>query len=572
MRRILFFIFFICCISYSQGDLSNLSYTIPDDIPQDYFDVPLKIPVQLSGTFGELRSNHFHAGLDIRTQQREGIPIYAAADGFVNRIRVAHFGYGKALYIQHPNGYSTVYAHLQKYGGAIEEYVKKTQYEQESYEIQVYPKAEQLPVKKGDLIGYTGNSGSSGGPHLHFEIRDNSSRPMNPKLFGIHVEDTRKPLINSVFVYPQGNDSHANQNQNPQQLRLIPQTDGNYIAEKITAFGTLGFGISTVDQQNAANNRNGVFRIQTHHNGERSIDIVFDRISFDETRYINRYTDYGYFKQRKSRIQKLFIERNNPLSILKSSKSNGFISVPDSLSSSYTIFVSDFNGNNVRITIPIEGAKLPIKTEKVAEEHNHFVVARQGATIVEGKFSIYIPPNSLYEDAFLQISSDGNILNFHQDNIPLHTNVTISVDVSNYEASDMDKVFIGKLNFRGEPYYSSTERSGNVLSTKVREFGTYGLGIDTIPPVISAANFSDKQWISNHQKLQIKIDDEQSGIKNYRATLNGKWILMEYEYKTKMLTYDFSDHINSETENNLKLIVTDNVGNSSKFEATFHRK
>lgn len=572
MSRILFFIFFICCLSHSQGDLSNFSYSIPEDIPQDYFEVPLRIPIQLSGTFGELRTNHFHAGLDIRTQQKQGIPIYAAADGFVNRIRVAHFGYGKALYIQHPNGYSTVYAHLQKYSGAIEEFVKKTQYEKESYEIQVYPKADQLPVKKGDLIGYTGNSGSSGGPHLHFEIRDNSARPMNPKLFGINVEDTRKPLINSVFVYPQGEDSHVNQNQNPQQLRLIPQTDGNYIAEKISAFGTLGFGISTVDQQNAANNRNGVFRIQTQHNGEKSIDIVFDRISFDETRYINRYSDYAYFKKHKSRIQKLFIERNNPLSILKSSKSNGFISVTDSLSSSYTIFVSDFNGNNVRITIPIEGAQLPIKTKKVTDEHNHIVAAREGATIVEGKFSIYIPPNSLYEDTFLQISSEGDILNFHQDNIPLHTNVTISVDVSNYEASDMDKVFIGKLNFRGEPYYSSTSRTGNVLSTKVREFGTYGLAIDTIPPVITAANFSDKQWISNHQTLQIKIDDLQSGIKNYRATINGKWILMEYEYKTKMLTYDFNDHKNSESENNLKLIVTDNVGNSSKFEATFYRK
>jgi len=572
MGRILFFIFFIYSISHSQENLSYLTYSIPGDIPQNFFESPLKIPLQLSGTFGELRSNHFHAGLDIRTQQKQGIPVYAAADGFVNRIKVAHFGYGKALYIQHPNGYSTVYAHLQKYAGEIEDFVKNTHYENESYEIEVFPKANQLIVKKGDLIGYTGNTGSSGGPHLHFEIRDNSSRPMNPKLFGINVDDTRDPLINSVFVYPQGNDSHVNQNQNPQQIRLVPQTDGNYIAEKITAFGTLGFGISTVDQQNAANNRNGVFRIQTHHNGEKSIDIVFDRISFDETRYINRYTDYGYFKEKKSRIQKLFIERNNPLSILKSSKNNGFISVSDSLNSTYTIFVSDFNGNNVRISIPIEGLKLPIKKEKSIEEHNHFVVAREGALIEKGKFSVYIPPNSLYEDAFLQITSDGDILNFHQDNIPLHTNVTISVDVSNYEASDMDKVFIGKLNYRGEPYYSSTSRVGNVLSTKVREFGTYGLAIDTIPPVITAANFSDKQWISNHKTLQIKIEDKQSGIKNYRATINGKWILMEYEYKNNLLTYDFSDHINSETENNLKLIVTDNVGNSSKFEATFHRK
>lgn len=572
MSRTLFYVFFVCCISNAQGDLANLKYSIPENIPQDYFETPLKIPIQLSGTFGELRTNHFHAGLDIRTQQRQGLPIYAAADGYVNRIKVAHFGYGKALYVQHPNGYSTVYAHLQKYAGALEDFVKKTQYDKESYEIEVFPKADQLPVKKGELIGYTGNSGSSGGPHLHFEIRDRASRPMNPKLFGINVNDTRNPLINSVFVFPQGDDSHVNQDQNPQQLRLIPQKDGSYIAEKISAFGTLGFGISTVDQQNAANNRNGVFRIQTHHNGEKSIDIIFDRISFDETRYINRYTDYGYFKEKKSRIQKLFIERNNPLSILKSSNNNGYITVSDSLSSSYTIFVSDFNGNNVRISIPIEGAKLPIIKEKAIEEHNHFVVAREGTTIVEGKFSIYIPPNSLYDDASLQISAEGDILSFHQDNIPLHTNVTISVDVSNYEATDMDKVFIGKLNYKGEPYYSNTTRQGTTISTKVRGFGNYGLAIDTVPPQINPANFSDKQWISNHETLQIKIEDKESGIKNYRATINGKWILMEYEYKNNTLTYDFSDEVILETENNLKLIVTDNVGNSSKFEATFYRK
>jgi hypothetical protein len=572
MNRILFFAFFISLVANSQGDISNSSYSIPSDIPQNYFDYPLKIPTELSGTFGELRNNHFHAGLDIRTQQREGIPVYAAADGFVNRIRVAHFGYGKALYIQHPNGYSTVYAHLQRYHGAIEDFVKQTQYANESYEIQVYPTAGQLPVKKGDLIGYTGNTGSSGGPHLHFEIRDAASRPMNPKLFGINVEDTRDPLINSVFVYPIGDDSHANQNQNQQQLRLIPQTDGNFVAEKITAYGTLGFGISAIDQQNAANNRNGVFRIQTKFNGENSLDILFDRISFDETRYINRFTDYAYFKERKTRIQKLFIERNNPLSIFKSSKNNGYVSVLDDLNSVYTIFVSDFNGNTVRITVPIEGKKLPILTSKTTIEHNHFVSAREGATIVEGKFTIYIPPRSLYDDAFLNITAEGNTLKFHQDNIPLHANVTISVDVSNFEAADMDKVFIGKLNFRGQPNYSSTTRSGNVLSTNVREFGNYGLGIDSIPPVITPINFSNGKWISNNQTLQIKIEDALSGIKSYRATINGKWILMEYEYKNNTLTYHFSDNVISESENNLKLIVTDNVGNSSKFEATFYRK
>lgn len=575
MRILILLLLFLVSINlHAQGDLSKGSYVFPENIPSDYFAYPLKIPIQLSGTFGELRNNHFHAGLDIRTQQREGIPIYAAADGYVNRLRVAHFSYGKAVYIQHPNGYSTLYAHLQRFAGDIEDLAKKTQYERETYEFDIYPSADRLPVKKGDLIGYTGNTGSSGGPHLHFEIRDRSSRPMNPKFFGFDVEDTRKPLINSVFVYPIGDDSHVNQNTKPVQLRLSPKPDGNYVSEKITAFGTLGFGLSAVDQQNAANNRNGVFRVTTHHNGEPSIDIVFDRISFDETRYINRFIDYGYFKQHRSRVKKLFIERNNPLSIFKSSRKNGFVTVLDGFNSMYTIEVSDYNGNTVTISVPIEGMDYPVDppVKNDSDSLNYFVSAREGATIKEGKFTIYIPPRSLYEDAHLNIRAEGDRLFFHTDNIPIHSNVTISADVSNYNSVDINRVFIGKLNFRGNPRYNNTKLEGNVLSTQVREFGNYGLIIDTVPPDITPVNFRDGQWISNNQTLQIKIEDALSGIKSYRATVNGQWILMEYEYKNNMLTHHFSDNVVTDTENNLILIVTDNAGNSSKFEATFFRK
>ncbi len=572
MNKVFLFAFLISLGAFAQAEPASENFNIPEDVPQDYFSAPMDIPLQLSGTFGELRNNHFHAGLDIRTQQREGIPVYAAADGYVNRIKVAHFGYGKALYLQHPNGYATVYAHLQKYAGAIEDFVKQTQYAEESYEIEVFPQASRLPVKKGDLIGYSGNSGSSGGPHLHFEIRDHASRPMNPKMFGVEIADSRKPLVNSVFVYPIGDDAHANKDANPQQLRLIPKNDGTYTTENITAFGLVGFGVSATDQQNAANNRNGVFKIETHHNGEKSIAIVFDKISFSETRYLNRFIDYGYFKEKKSKIQKLFIERNNPLSIFKSSKNNGLISIDDGFNSVYTIEVSDFKGNTVTIAVPIEGAQLPVTIEKEKKDSNYYIYAQEGASIREGRFSIYIPPNSLYEDAAIQVGSSGDVLELHKDVIPVHTNITISTDISGYKADDLDKVYLGPMNYRGIPYYNNTSRDGNILSTKVRSFGKYGLGVDTIPPVITPLNFSDGKWISSNKTLEIKINDRHSGIKGYRATINDQWVLMEYEYKKDLLTFSFDDKVKLGTENNLKLIVTDNVGNNSKFEATFFRK
>ena len=557
----LFIIFFCVGICYSQ-----------ETIPTDYFSNPMEIPLILSGSFGELRSNHFHSGLDIKTQQREGIPIYAPADGYVSRIKVAHYGYGKALYIKHPNGYTTVYAHLQRYADSIQDYVKSNQYNKETYVIELFPDAEKLRVKKGDLIGFSGNTGGSGGPHLHFEIRDANSRPMNPMLFGIEIPDTKKPLINTVIAYPIGKDSHINQSNFPVKLRLIKQKDGSYKTENINAFGKIGFGVSTIDQQNGASNKNGVYEIKTAFNGEEKLTITFDKFSFAETRYLNRLIDYSYWKKNRNRVQKLFIEENNPLSIFKNQLNNGMLDIENDFSSIFKIDIKDFKGNVSQISIPIKGKELPILNKKDAKETQDFIFSNEITSITKGKFSVYIPRNSLYEDTYLSIEASSDTLHFHKDVIPIHKNITISVDASNYDEKHLDKLFIGRLNYKGQPYYSKTFRKGTKLSTYIRMFGSYTLVADTEIPKITPVNFSEKKWISKNKTLKIKIEDELSGIKAYRATLNGKFILMEYNYKKDVLTYDFADNIISDTENNLKLIVVDNVGNSATFETTFFRK
>ncbi len=552
--------------------LSAFSVCSQENLPVDYFSNPLDITMILSGNFGELRSNHFHSGLDIKTQQKTGLPVYAPADGYVKRIKVSHYGYGKALYIQHPNGYNTVYAHLDKFDGEIQQYVKKNQYNKETFEIELFPEASVLPVKKGDIIGFTGNSGSSGGPHLHFEIRDPASRPMNPMLFGIEIPDTKKPLINSVFAYPIGEDGQVDQSQNPVKLRLKRQKDGNYVAENISAFGKIGFGISAYDQQNGASNKNGAYQIKTKFNGEERFTVVFNKFSFDETRYLNRYIDYTYFETNKSRVQKLFRQTNNPLSVITQEIDNGYVQVEDGFSSIYTIEVSDFKGNTVLITIPIDGKKDEILTPRTVKETSDYIYSNQATSITKGKFSIYIPSESLYEDTFLDIEAKGDTLKFHEDIIPIHRNITITVDASNYNEADLGKLYIGRINYRGTPYYNSTSRKGSKLTTGVRTFGKYCLAMDTIPPIVEPLNFKDGQWISKLDELKIKIEDKESGVSNYRATVNGRFILTEYDYKKDVLVYDFNDDIIQETENNLQLIVVDNVGNSTTFEATFFRK
>jgi murein DD-endopeptidase MepM/ murein hydrolase activator NlpD len=541
-------------------------------IDPNYFSNPLDIPMVLSGSFGELRSNHFHSGLDIKTQQRSGVPIYAPADGYVSRIKVGHYGYGKALYIKHPNGYSTVYAHLQRFETTIQDFVKQSQYKKERYEIELFPKESSLLVKKGDLIAYTGNSGSSGGPHLHYEIRDAYSRPMNPMLFGLEIPDTKDPSVTSVLAYPVSDDATVNQSSEPVKLRLIKQKDGSYKTEKISAYGKIGFGIATTDQQNGAYNKNGVYRIKTSYNGKPKIDIKFEKISFDETRYLNRYIDYTYFKEHKIKIQKLFRQTNNPLSIITQEDDNGFVNVADGFSSNYTIEIKDYQGNLVHITIPVIGKKDDIVVKKELPNDLQYIPSESLSSIQRGVFTVDFPKNALYQGSYLNIKTSGDTLHLHTDNIPVHKNISISMDISNYNTLDKNKLYIARQAYKNTSYYTTTRREKNILTAKTRILGSYTLFMDTIAPTIKAANFTDGKWISNNKTLKIKIEDSHSGISSYRATLNGRFILMEYNYKKDVLTYDFNDNIITDTKNNLRLIVTDNVGNSTTFEAIFFRK
>ncbi|WP_299219316.1 M23 family metallopeptidase [uncultured Aquimarina sp.] len=542
------------------------------DIPKDYFINPLDIPLAVSGTYGELRSNHFHSGLDLKTEGQEGLKVYAAGTGTITRIKISYFGYGKAMYISHPNGYTSVYAHLQKFSPEIEAYIKKRQYAKESYEIELFPKAGALSVKQGDVIAYSGNTGGSGGPHLHFEIRDAKARPMNPMCFGIDIKDTKKPTINSVWLYSLDGNSHVNGNQQPTKLRLIPLDNGSFKAEDVNAIGKIGIGVSTIDQQNLAANKNGIYKISTELNGQENFSMEMRRFSFSETRYINRLIDYPYYKKNRSRITKLFIEKNNPLTIYKNTIDKGIFKVEDSLSYTAKVLVKDFKDNTTVISIPIQGKQLAEISKKEVIKTPYLAQSTENFTFNSGIFDLYIPKGSLYENAYLDIQANGDTIKIHQDEIPLHKNMTIVFDVSNYSESDRKKLYIGRLGYNNKHYYVKTNKKSNRFSTRTRTLGSYSLFTDLNKPTIVPINVSDKKWMSKANFLKIKIDDADSGVKSYRATINGKFILMEYDYKTGMLVYDFNDKIIAETENKFKLIVLDKVGNNATFETTFFRK
>ncbi|MDG1397843.1 MAG: M23 family metallopeptidase [Polaribacter sp.] len=542
--------------------------------PKNYFRNPLDIPIFLSGSFGELRSNHFHAGIDIKTQGKEGLNVFAVADGYVSRIKVQQYGYGKAIYITHPNGFTSVYGHLSKFNDEIEEYVRGIQYKKENYQTgNLFFKEDKFPVKKGEIIAFSGDTGGSGGPHLHFEIRNTKTENViNPLLFGIKVKDTRMPTIQSLKVFALSADARINQQKKSFQIPLKDLGNGKYNADRILASGTIGFGVNVFDRFNGVPNKNGIFSLEMTLNGKRFYYHNVESFSFAESKFLNLHIDYEHYKKYKKRYQKTYKETENKLSTYQKLVNNGKINIQKGMNYTVKIIAKDFEGNSSTIKIPISGKASNVIFTSQKDTTAYKINAKKFNKFTKDGVTIAFPKKTFYQDLYLDFNVDNNIAEVHKPTIPLDKNFTLTFNVSKYTEEEKQKLYIANLEYPKYPRYYYTRKKDSTFYTTTKTLGKYTLKSDKQKPKANLLYFKNNQSIQNSKTLKVRISDVGSGIKSWRATIDGEWVLMQYNHKKGILTYNFSDKKLVGNKHIFKLVLLDNVGNTNELSATFFKK
>ena len=537
-----------------------------NNYPQNYFISPVDIPIILSGSFGELRSGHFHTGLDIKTQGVVGKKVVASADGYVSRIKVSPWGYGNALYITHPNGYTSVYAHLQKYNDTIAKLVKQTQYKQKRFDVEIFPEKGSIKVKQGQLIAHSGNSGSSGGPHVHFEIRNGAQQPINPLILGIKVADNQYPRMRKfrIYYYDEFNNSDF------QEISLKQNRSKVYKANSDTInIPTNNFypAVEGFDRFNGANNKNGYYKLEFYLDNKLHSRFTADKLDFREKRYINSYIDYNTFKDIKQRFQRSYKEPNTHLRNISSVVNNGVMSLSDDSIHKLKIIAYDFAGQKSTLEVAIR-LKGRYKHKHIANttlfEWNH------ANSYKNSNFEFSIPKNALYSSQQFWANTSNNkinaysqVCNIYDIGVPLHKYCQLKIKLQNADQiKDKSKLCIISLNSKNEKIYEGGKYADGYVSTKTRSFGSYLIDMDTIAPIIKANNVFQNKNITKQDKLSFKVTDDLSGIKKYIATLDGKWILLQFDPKRNHLYYVIDEHFEA-GKHKFEIIVIDSKGNSN---------
>lgn len=531
---------------------------------------PMDIPVLLSGNFGELRSNHFHSGIDFKTQGVEGKPIHSVQDGYVSRISVSPWGYGNGLYITHPDGTTTVYGHLQKFSQKITAYLKEKQYEQESFNVNLSLTPDELPVKKGELVALSGNTGSSGGPHLHFEVRDTETEePMDPiEYYKDLIKDTQAPKIQGIMVYSMPGKGVVNGSRRKLELKPVTAKNGKQtLTGKIEAWGEIGLAVKGYDYMDNTSNIYGIKDITLTADSQVIFHSNLDRFAFDESRYLNSFTDFEEWKEHRSFYIKSFVDPGNRLRFIES-LNRGILTIDEPRTYHLTYQLADAFGNTTRLSIRIEGKEQPIPeidTENT-ELFHWWSDNRFGAKGIR----LTIPKGNLYDDLYFRyfVKEDSTALGathiLHNKPVAFHKSAKLSLRLQTDTLDNKQQYGIVRLQNGRRSWTGGVYRNGWV-DADIKEMGSYTLGQDLVPPTITPLN--PATWVSK-QSIALRLSDNLSGVQTYRGEIDGQYVLFEMNSKS-VITYHFDKERLARGKHTLKLFVTDACGNQSTYTYPF---
>jgi len=549
---------------------------------QEIFRSPVDYPIKLSANFGELREGHFHSGIDIKTGGTTGKNVYAVADGYINRISVSANGFGNALYITHPNGYVTVYAHLQNFTRNIEAYVKNQQYEQKSFRVTLYPDKNEFPVKIGDIIAKSGNTGGSRGPHLHFEIRKTENQhPVNPLLFHFNIKDNMNPVINRIYLYPLSKESYIDSSFE-KRVYKVRGNQGNYKLEPnkiIPARGIIGVGIETLDYLNGSWNKCAVYSIEMKVDNKIVYSHEMKEFSYSETRYVNSHIDYEEKIRKGNNVHQTFIAPNDQLSIYNESLNRGRIILNDTNIHIISLSVTDVYNNQSNVTFRLQSYKIPLeKNDSNSESFSKIMPYNQVNSFSHKGFNINIPEGSLYDTLYFSYAETpsfpgtfSSVHFVHNRYTPLHKYCNMSITPDSVPPGFESKLIAAIINGKEKLVPAGGEWDGEKLNIRTRNFGKYVIVIDTVNPEIKPLNIHDNKNMTGLSNIRFKITDDFSGIKSYTGTIDGEWVLFEYDPKNDLLVYHFDKKRLTQTQqHDLELTVIDDRDNIAVYNADFY--
>jgi len=558
---------------------SSLSLSGQVIYPDNYFRLPLELPMALSGSFGEIRPNHLHSGIDLRTNQEEGYPVFAAASGYVSRVHVQAWGFGYSLYIDHPNGYTTVYGHLQRYNEKITAWLRQQQYSLQQFEVDLFPKPGELPVFKNDIVALTGSSGASGGPHLHYEIRNTITEyPINPLFFGYNLPDTIPPRFTSLRIIPLKGRGRINGKTTPVDV-LISKTDNNHYrlssSKPIEVSGEVVIGIEAQDFQNGNVIPTGVYAIGYYMDDICYTSLRLETFSFIQNRAANSILDYAECIKSSHRFIRSLVEPWNPLKIYDVVKDNGIFKFTDNARHIVRCVVKDFHGNTTELNFSVNSKVVNLKPVTHTGYQKIFY-GNKNNIFETSEMKISIPKGDLYDTLYFTYHADdatdrrliSAVHNIQDKYTPVHDFYTLSIRTKPLKPELNEKTVMVGLDDDGSLIAQGGEWSKGFMTAKVKNFGRFGVAIDTIAPVIRPLTNFNKRTYLDSGLIQFRISDNLSGIKSYRGYLNGNWVLMSFDGKSSKLTLELNEFTPS-GENTLRVELEDRVGNKTIFEKTF---